>query len=643
MSFRKAPLALVPLFVGSITAQIPITGPAVPELAAYDQIVTGIMAKYGIPAAQFAMSRQGKLVLAHGYGTLDPGGQNPVQPDSLFRLASLSKQLTAVAILRFWDQGKIDLDRPAFSYIPDLQPLPGKQPDARLGKITIRNLLQHSGGWDIGISPDPFDQTVSIAQEVGKTPPASSDDIVRVMMGRPLDFDPGTRFAYSNFGYCVLGRVIERLSAMSYEQYVRTKILAPLGIERMRTGNTLDAGRIPGETAYVSPANAPSVFPFGPKKLPLPYGGWYLEAMDANAGWVASAPDLVKFWNAIDGRLGGPLLSAAAIAEMSARPSLPDWAGQTSWYGMGFRIVPTGNGAHWWHDGDLEGTRSMAVRTIDGVNWAILFDKEGDTNFLGEADAAFWTALGKVKNWPTGDLYPSFATPAVNRPAIQTQDGVVNGASFQRGFTVGSWASIFGVNLAGTARSWASADFQGSTLPVSLDGVSVKIGGQAAAIAYISPGQINVQIPAGVPVGAATIEVIRNGQSSGPALGEVRTAAPALFTYAAAGGLYVAAIFADGTIVGTRAARPGDRVSLFGSNFGSAAAGTVVGTAVSLSALPAVKIGGVSAKVEYAGLTGAGLYQVNIVVPDVANGDQTVDVTYGGASTQKGVLLSVRR
>ena len=640
MRFRKFPFALVPFLLGSLSAQISITGPAVPELAVYDQIVTGIMAKYSIPAAQFAITRQGKLLLAHGYGTLDPGGQTPVQPDSLFRLASLSKPLTAVAILRLWDQGKIDLDRSAFSYIPELQPLPGKQPDSRLSRITVRNLLQHSGGWDVDISADPFDQTVSIAQEVGKTPPASSEDIIRVMMGRPLDFDPGTRFAYSNFGYCVLGRIIERLSGMSYEQYVRTKILAPLGIEKMRTGNTLDAGRIPGETGYVSPANAPSVFPFGPKKVPLPYGGWYLEAMDANAGWVASVPDLLKFWNAIDGRLGGPLLSAAAIAELSARPNLPDWAGQTAWYGMGFRIVPTGSGAHWWHDGDLEGTRSLAVRTVNGYNWAILFDKEGSTNFISEADSAFWNALSHVKTWPATDLYPSFATPAVNRPAIQTQDGVVNGASFLRGFTAGSWASIFGVNLAGSTRSWASADFKGNSLPLALDGVSVKIGGQAAAVAYISPTQINVQIPAGLAAGAVTIEVVRNGQSSGPALGEVRTAAPALFTY---NGPYAAAVFTDGTLVGTRPARPGDRVSLYGSNFESAAAGSVIRAAVPLAALPAVKVGGAAAKVEYAGLTGAGLYQVNIVVPDVPNGDQAVDLTYAGATTQKGVLLSIKK
>lgn len=642
MRFRQLPLAFFPLLLRLLPAQtIPITGPAVPELTAYDQIVTGIMTKYSIPGAQFAMSRQGKLILAHGYGTLDPGGQDPVQPDSMFRLASLSKQLTAVAILRLWDQGKLDLDRSAFSYLPNLQPLPGKQADSRLAKISIRNLLQHSGGWDIALSPDPIDQFLSIAQEAGKTPPASSEDVIRVVMGRPLDFDPGARFAYSNFGYMVLGRIIERLSGMSYEQYIRTTILAPLGVERMRVGNTLQAGRLSDETAYQSTGTAQSVFTFGPKKVPWPYGGWYLEAMDANAGWLASAPDLLKFWNAIDGRLGGPLLSNAAIAQMSARPALPDWAGQAQWYGMGFHIVPTDGGAHWWHDGDLDGTRSMAVRTVDGVNWVILFDKDGDTNFLSEADAAFWTALGNVKKWPTGDLYPSFATPNVNRPAIQTQDGTLNGASFQRGFTAGSWASIFGVNLAGTTRSWANADFHGNTLPTSLDGVTVNIGGQSAAIAYISPGQLNVQIPAGLTAGAVTVEVIRDGQSSGPALGELRAAAPALFTYSTLGGTFAAAVFLDGNPVSNRAALPGERIQLYGTNFESAPAGSIIRTAVPLATLPTVKIAGVAAKVEYAGLVGAGLYQVNILIPDVPAGNQVIDLSYGGVSAPT-VLLNIK-
>ncbi len=646
MPILKLPVTLLTLAAGIMAAQpVSISGPSVPELAAYDDVITGIMARYSVPAAQFAITRNGKLIFAHGYGTTDIGGQTAVQPDSLFRLASLSKQLTAVAILQLWDQGKIDLDRPAFAYMPDLQPLPGGQQDSRLSRVTIRNLLQHSGGWDEGVSPDPLDQTVEIANQFGKIPPASSSDIIRAMLGRRLNYDPGSRFAYSNFGYLVLGRVIERLTGMNYEQYVRTKILAPLGIERMRTGNTLAAGRIAGEVAYSSPGNGQTVFAFGPASLPIPYGGgFYLECMDANAGWVASAPDLLKFWNAIDGRLGGPLLSAAAIAQLTARPSLPEYSGSVYWYGMGFHISPDS----WWHDGYLDGTRTLAVRSNSGFDWVALFDKVSDPDFSAELDAKLWTILSQTSNWPTNDLYPSFATPNVSRPAIQTQDGVVNGASFQRGFAAGSWVTIFGSYLSSTTRSWTGADFSGSSLPIALDGVSVTMGGKPVAIAYVSPGQINVQAPSGLVPGAVAVEVFRDGMSSGPALAQLSQFAPALFGYAAGGSVYAAAVFPDGALVGdparvpgARLARPGDQISLYGSNFEASQAGLMFSRAQPLGSLASVKIGGVTASVQYAGLTGVGLYQVNLLVPNVPDGDQVVSLAYGGVAAP-GILIGIR-
>src|SRR5271165_728898 len=222
------------LLVGTVLAfgiacaqTVTVTGPSSPQLAAYDQFMTSFMTRYGIPSAQLAVTRNGKLVFAHGYGAT-----STVQPDSLFRIASLSKSITAVAILQLADQGLIDLDKPALGYIPDLQPLPGAQKDSRTARITVRNLLQHSGGWDTSVSIDPLDIPVQIAQANGKTPPASTEDTIRYMLGQPLDFDPGTRFAYSNLGYMILGQIVKRITHTSFEQYVRNNILAPLGIER---------------------------------------------------------------------------------------------------------------------------------------------------------------------------------------------------------------------------------------------------------------------------------------------------------------------------------------------------------------------------------------------------------------------------
>src|SRR5260370_23744350 len=133
--------------------------------------------------------------------------------------------------------------------------------------------------------------SVRIVKAMGVAAPADQRAIIRYMMGLPLDFDPGKRYAYSNFGYCLLGRVIEKASGQSYEDYVRKEVLAPLGIHRMRLGKTLPAGRAKGEVIYYDEKNrtGPSVFSKRRgQQVALPYGAWNLEAMDSHGGWLAS-------------------------------------------------------------------------------------------------------------------------------------------------------------------------------------------------------------------------------------------------------------------------------------------------------------------------------------------------------------------
>src|SRR5262249_30274495 len=156
-----------------------------------------------------------------GYGQADVENGIAVQPDSTFRIASLSKFITATAVLTLVEQGKLDLDARAFALIPQLTPLPGAVMDPRLPTITVRQLLQHTGGWDSSLSGDPMFNSTAIALAAGTAPPASAETVVRYMLGRPLDFAPGTRYAYSNFGYNVLGRIIERVSGQSYAAFVQ--------------------------------------------------------------------------------------------------------------------------------------------------------------------------------------------------------------------------------------------------------------------------------------------------------------------------------------------------------------------------------------------------------------------------------------
>ena len=377
----------------------------------FDDEVTAFMRARSIPGGALAVSRNDKLVLARGYGWADRDAAEPVSPTSLFRIASISKPITAVAVLRLIEQsgGRVTLDTPAIPLL-EMAPYlaPGTMPDPRLQRVTIRQLLQHTAGFDAGASFDPMFRPLSIAREMGLEPPAGPEAIVRYMLGRPPDFDPGAKHVYSNFGYCILGRVIEKLSGTTYEDYVQRKVLVPLGIRDMRIGRTLPQYRAPGEVRYYDPRTDENVMtPADGDRVPIPYGGFHLEAMDAHGGWIASAPDLVRFACAFDDPQHCPILTPESIAAMFARPEgeagyEADGTPQAAHYGLGWSVRPVDDRANHWHAGRLSGSSSLLVRRHDGLNWAVLFNQSRDESGLSydDIDPALHRAANAVKDWP---------------------------------------------------------------------------------------------------------------------------------------------------------------------------------------------------------------------------------------------------
>ncbi|MGH9759983.1 MAG: serine hydrolase domain-containing protein, partial [Blastocatellia bacterium] len=344
-----------------------------------------------------------------GYGWADEQAREPVQPDSLFRIASLTKAFTATAILTLVQDGRLRLDQKAFAILNDLKPARGANVDRRIYQITIRQLLQHSGGWDRDATFDPMFMSVKIAAAVGEPAPARPAAIIRYMMGQPLQFDPGTRYAYSNFGYCILGRIIEKISGEGYEQYVREHVLRPAGISRMRLGHTLLRARAPGEVHYYGFPEmglTRSVFPGGGRVL-WPYGGWYIEAMDSHGGWIASTVDLLRFLIALDARR---IIRKPLVQEMTARPAPPLWVGTDTWYGFGLQVRTAGAGFNWWHTGSLDGTSTIMVRAYNGLKWVALYNSrpKDDGKFDGAMDEIMWKAIGQVSRFPAGDQFGQF-------------------------------------------------------------------------------------------------------------------------------------------------------------------------------------------------------------------------------------------
>ena len=396
--------------------EIPISGDVLPGMALFEQSVRDLMRKYAIPGAAVAVVRDGKLIYARGFGYADVENKTPLQPDALFRIASVSKPLTSAAIMKLVEEGKLKLDDRVAPFIAHLTPAPGATVDPRWEQITIRHLLDHTAGWD-RTKPnggfDPIDRPGIAAAAVSAPAPASPETLIRYMKGLPLDFNPGEKFAYSNFGFIILGRVIEQVSGMSYRDFVRARVLEPVGAMRTQQGKSHLSDALPDEVKYYSPGFSvtgplvPSVFP-GEGVVPLNYGGFYLEAGDASGAWVSSTVDLLRFVTHIDGRASPPdILSPQTVAEMTGNGTKVCSDG-TCYYAGGWFVRPVQSDATWWHGGDNPGAKSFLVRSYYNVSWAALFNTSAPNSLTNELDAALWNALNGITSFPTYDLFTSF-------------------------------------------------------------------------------------------------------------------------------------------------------------------------------------------------------------------------------------------
>jgi CubicO group peptidase (beta-lactamase class C family) len=346
----------------------PRTGPAVPELAAFDEAMQQFMAEREIPTGALAVMKDGKLVLARGYGFADREQKRPVAPDAPFRLASVTKAITNAAVQKLIREGKLRPDTRVAALL-NLNPPAGQKMDARWQEITVQHLLDHRGGWDRAAAFDPMFRPLEIAAALGKPGPAGADDAVRYMAGQPLQFAPGSKHVYSNFGYCVLGRAIEKVTGRSYTDYVRVEVLAPAGVTGITLGCTLPADRAPGEPFYADPGRGRSTLrPGAAETVPAPDGTFYLEAMDAHGGLIGSAVDVVRF------------LQAYAL---DGRPR-------------------QGSPAPGCYFGQLPGTFTIALQRADGVQIAALFNQSrGPGGPYAEVRELLDKAADGVRAWPT--------------------------------------------------------------------------------------------------------------------------------------------------------------------------------------------------------------------------------------------------
>ncbi|MEV0195343.1 serine hydrolase domain-containing protein [Nonomuraea sp. NPDC050691] len=390
------------------SSSLPVTGVVPSSMAGFDQAMQKYITERDIGCAQLAVAKNGKILLARGYGTYSKTTATGrvfarVQPTSLFRIASLSKNITGAAIARLAQDGKLSLTAPVTSLLGL-----STAADPRLAQVTVTRLLQHLGGWDRGVSPDQLWADHTIAASLGVSLPIDHADIIKWATARKLDFDPGTKSVYSNYGYMLLGRIIEKVSGMSYEAYVKQNLLAPAGITRMKLGRSRLAETGMSEVTYTSKFTNKTVLDDSGTVVPYPYGGFNMPNQDANGGWLASAVDMVKWGFVFD--KAGTVLNGTSISRIFAKPEI-GMNSNGSWYGFGWSVRNNNVGTlNTWHNGSMPGTFSFFARIQNGVSYCAIFNRREETGSpdFDSIDPILGQATGTVTTWPTTDLSPKY-------------------------------------------------------------------------------------------------------------------------------------------------------------------------------------------------------------------------------------------
>ena len=414
------PLSLLSLWLLTALGGLAQTGMPAPTMNHCDQAVEAFLNTYDIPGATLAVAKDGELVYARAFGHADLAGNEPTQPHHLFRIASVSKPITSLAVMKLIEKQAFSLSSQVFGPGGLLEAHPYlsqvSYTDLRLEDITVQHLLEHTAGWNRDVdcveepaTPygyaishcDPIGFPLHVTHLLGESNPVREEVLIRFLMEEGLDFAPGTGYAYSNIGYLVLGEIIAQVSGQSYEAYVQQEILAPLGICDMHIGKNLKAEQARREAEYQGNGfQTLSCYGTG-NQVPWEYGGFNLEAMGAHGGWIATARDLLRLLSAVDGFGTRPdILSSATLNTMTTVSN------QNGTYAKGWSINQFGN---WWHTGALDGSASIWVRSSGGYLWAFITNKriiDSQANqFWSDFDDLPWNCVQNTSTWPDHDLF----------------------------------------------------------------------------------------------------------------------------------------------------------------------------------------------------------------------------------------------
>lgn len=369
------------------------------ELPRMDHAIDSFLNFWGLHGASLAIVRNDSLLYARGYGWADASTR--MHPDVRLRLASVSKLLTAVGIMRLQEEGKVFLETPVFGPYGILGEYDKYIRDDRFYEITVEHLLRHQGGFS-SRGGDVMFNTARFMQQHGLSEPPSTDFLVRKEVARRLAFEPGSYQEYSNFGYLLLSLVIEKASGMSYEEFMQKEVFGPAGCRHFSLGGDYLKDRLPGETRYYMHPDAepgPS-FDHQFASVEKCYGGNFISGLYGAGGWIGSVPELARLVCSIDGHGPVPdILEPFSIGQMTHYFD-------DNTYGLGW--VDCKPDGEWTRTGSFSGTSALIKVYPDGECWIMVTNTSAwrGSRFTRNTAALFKNLRGRFSSQlPSRDLF----------------------------------------------------------------------------------------------------------------------------------------------------------------------------------------------------------------------------------------------
>ena len=368
------------------------------------------MARNNIRGASLAVMRNEKLIYCKGFGWADQEQEKEAEVGDIYRIASASKLITAVGIMKLCDEGKLTLDSKVFGEEGILNQFTEIR-DKRAKQITVRHLLNHTSGFSRRMG-DPMFHIAEIIEweELSTTPTA--DELIAFQLDMKLRDNPGGAAQYSNIGYLVLSRIIEQVSGMEYEDYLQSHVLWPAGCYDMHIARNYYKDRYPGEVKYYGhdPNDRIKSYDGTGAMRPREYGGNDITGLQGAGAWVSSAVEMMRLVASIDGKPGVPdILSKESIAQMRNITRKGDYA-------LGWARYNPSNGSL-IRTGTMSGTCAYIDHRDNGISYVFLTNTSHyrGASFTNSIGQMIRDAMTRVEEWPQDrDMFVSVPTKEVS-------------------------------------------------------------------------------------------------------------------------------------------------------------------------------------------------------------------------------------